>query len=410
MSNNQLLIDLKTKIKTAIRQNSDLGFVSYSGCNHVCSEMMSIIEVAEDYEKKVDYRDAFDIYIMVLIEAVKLISHADTSSGAAGDVIYCCLDEIDKLCKTADENNHKHFFDTIIKTVKNKAFKDWPDTGYCLLKSAVYFVYDQKQGQKIYEIFPILGTMYDGKDYPDKLFITFKIIESLEGQIAAKKYLMDNIHVPEIRILAIENALDDKNYPLAEMLCIEALKKEPRGYVNKSAPWAYYLERLYNETANEEKLTEMVRFILFHGDASYFKKLKELYLQQEAWEQKRESLLQDLSKALMVHEYASLLANEGEVQKLLAVIKLYKSYIIYHGKQLIESFPDETYKIYEEYILEETKAATDRRKYKNVCEIIKNLSETIEKTKALELIDRLSEMYQRRPAMLEEFGRLKSKL
>lgn len=407
MPNNQQLTALKNQIKASIRRNSDRGFVHYSGCNRVCSEMMSVMQEAE---ANTDPKQAFDIYIMVLLEAVKLISHADTSSGAAGDVIHSCLTEIDKLCQTIDEDNHKHFFDTIIKTAKNKAFKDWPDDGYRLLKSADYFVRDQKQAQKIYDIFPFLGTMYDGKDYPDKLLITLGIIERLEGKEAADQYLMDNIHVPELRMIAVENALYVKHYPLAEKLCIEALKKETRGHFNKPAPWAYYLERLYDETDNQEKLTEMVGFILFHGDTSYYKKLKELYLRQGIWEQKREPLLQELSKALMAHEYALLFANEGEVEKLLEVIKQHKSYIMYHGKQLAKSFPDETYGIYEEYILDEAKEATDRGKYKNVCRIIKNFSEADAKAEAIEMIDRLSGMYQRRPAMLDELAGLKKKL
>jgi hypothetical protein len=53
------------------------------------------------------------------------------------DVIHGCIAEIDKLCNAVYEEKPKHFFDTIIKTAKNKAFKDWPDDGYRLLKSAL---------------------------------------------------------------------------------------------------------------------------------------------------------------------------------------------------------------------------------------------------------------------------------
>ncbi len=407
MPNKQHIIDLKNNMKAFIRRNSDRGFINYSGCNRICTEMMSIMQEAETSS---DVVQAFDIYIMLLLETVRMISHADTSSGAASDVIDGCLTEIDKLCQTTAGENHKHYFDTIIKTAKNKAFKDWPDVGYSLLKSAVYFVCNEKQAQKVYESFVVLGTMYDGKDYPDKLLITFGIIERLEGKNSADKYLMDNIDVPEIRIIAVENALAVKHYPLAEKLCTEALKKNPRGYFNKPAPWAYYLERLYAETANEEKFTEMVRFILLHWDSSYFKKLKEIYLKKGIWEQERGPLFEELSKAYMSHQYALLLAQEGEIQKLLDVIIKNKSYITDYGKQLAESFPEETYKIYNEYILEEAKEATDRGKYRNVCRTIKNFYEAGARAQAIALTDHLFSMYQRRPAMLEELNGLKKKL
>ncbi len=248
MPTNQQVTDLKNQIKTAIRRSSDRGFVPYSGCNRVCGEMILIMQIAEQHAKAADYLQAFDIYVMVLVEAVKLVSHADTSSGAAGDVIYGCITEIDKLCNTVQEAKQQHFFNTIIKTVKNKAFKEWNEQGYQLLKSAVYFVRDQKHAQQIYALFPVLGAMYDEKDYPDKMLITHGILERLEGREVADQYLMNHIHVPEIRILVVENALAAKNYLLAEQLCTEALQQDTRGYFNKPAPWAYYLERLYAET------------------------------------------------------------------------------------------------------------------------------------------------------------------
>lgn len=95
------------------------------------------------------------------------------------------------------------------------------------------------------------------------------VLERLEGREATDTYLMNHIHLPEIRILVVENALAARNYLLAEKLCTEALQQDTRGYFNKPAPWAYYLERLYAETANGGKREELVRFILFHGDTSY---------------------------------------------------------------------------------------------------------------------------------------------
>lgn len=92
------------------------------------------------------------------------------------------------------------------------------------------------------------------------------------------------------------------------------------------------------------------------------------------------------------------------------MVKQDKSYIIDHGKQLAERYPQEAYKIYEEYILDMAKEATDRGKYRNVCRYIKNMAEGCTEGQAIHIIDLLSECYQRRPAMIEELARLKIKL
>jgi hypothetical protein len=408
--NLQELLDLKQQIKAAIRRNSDRGFVSYSGCNRVCAEMQAAMNVAERYSKVADYQPAFDIYIMVLLETVRLVSHADDSSGCCGEVIYSCLSEIDEICKTVNRIGDKYFLNTLIKTAKNKVFEGWAEWAYKLLKSAVYFVSDAKEAKKIYNLFPILGSMYDDRDYPEKYLITLGITERLEGKEAARKYLFDNLDLDEFRKIVVENAIFDKDFALAVKLCNEALAKNNRGYNGKASQWAYFLEQVYEVTFNTDALIATVREILLQGDTTYFRKLKALYEQQGEWKKEQLPLWQELSKKINLYDYIPLLSQEGELQLLLEEIKQHKSYIVDYGKQLATAYPDEVYKIYEAYILEQASQANDRGKYKWVCSILKSLAGAGVKKQALEFIDHLCELYPRRPAMLEELAGLKQKL
>lgn len=401
------LAEIKERITATIRRSSDRGFLSYRGCDQVCMEMFAILEEAEQVH---DQKLAFDVYILVLLRMMKIISYADTSSGMATDVIQACLADIEALCQNAAEMQHKYFFDTIIKTVKNKAFQGWSGDAYGLLKSAVYFVCEKKRAQKIIDVFPLLGKLYDDKPYPDQLLITLAIMERLERAEAADQYMMEHIAVPEMRMLAVEKAFAAKHYLRVETLCREAIKENVRGHYGRRSPWPYYLERLYMESAQQEKLLEIVQFILFQRDTSYFQKLKDMYVTQNVWEERREPLWQELSKELAPHEFAAILAEEGEVYKLLDVVKLHPTYVFHYGKQLAGSFPAETYAMFEACIVEEAQAANDRRKYRQVCRMIKDFAAAGAKEKAIELIGRLVSMYQRRPAMLEELAAAKNKL
>ena len=407
MAIDQRLSEIRERITTTIRRNSDRGFLPYRGCDQVCMEMFSILEEAEQRQ---DQKLAFDIYMLVLLRMMKIISYADTSSGMATDVIQTCFANIEELCQNADEIHHKYFFDTIIKGAKNKVFQGWGDDSYELLKSAVYFVCNKKQAQKITDTFPLLGTSYNGNPYPEQLLITLAMIERLDGTEAADRYMLEHIDMPEMRMHAVEKALESKHYLRVEALCREAIKENIRGHYGRRSPWAYYLERLYTETAQQEKLLEMVRFILLERDTSYFQKLKDMYVAQNVWEEMRESLWQELSKALAPHEFAALLAEEGEVQKLLDVVTLHPTYVFHYGKQLAGNFPAETYAMFETCIVEEAQAATDRRKYRQVCRMIKDFAAAGAKERALELVDRFAAMYPRRPAMLEELAAARNKL
>jgi hypothetical protein len=87
---------------------------------------------------------------------------------------------------------------------------------------------------------------------------------------------------------------------------------------------------------------------------------------------------------------------------LLGVVQANNIYIEHYGKQLAREFPADTYSIYEKYILNVAAEATDRRKYKGVCKLIKSYSEAGAKEEAMKVIGRLVEKYPRRPAMVDE--------
>ena len=61
-------------------------------------------------------------------------------------------------------------------------------------------------------------------------------------------------------------------------------------------------------------------------------------------------------------------------------------------------------------IAEEAQAATDRRKYRQVCRMLKDYASVGAKEQADGLIDCLVAKYPRRPAMLEELAAVKNKL
>ncbi|MBP2663141.1 MAG: hypothetical protein H6Q71_1089 [Firmicutes bacterium] len=75
-------------------------------------------------------------------------------------------------------------------------------------------------------------------------------------------------------MIVVDKAIDAKDYQRVEKLCREAIEKKMRGYFNRSAPWAYYLEKIYTETGKKDELTDIVLYILFQSDTAYFKKLK----------------------------------------------------------------------------------------------------------------------------------------
>lgn len=398
--------EIKEQLKVLIRRHSDRGFLPYGGSNRVGAEMVAILERAEAMDDPVL---AFDIEIMLVKEGIKLLAHADDSAGSLGEAIRFSIQALAALCETADETNRKYFFETLLKTAKLQGMRDWADFGFRLLKAAVVLVRDEKQAQKVYEVCGSFGTMFSGSKYPDEHLITYQIVERLEGPEASDRYLMENLEVFEVRELAVNKALERKDYALAEQLCVQAMSQR-KEWGDRNLKWAQFLESIYTETNDSEKLEGVVHYILLLGKTLYYPKLKLLYEAKGIWEQKREPLLQELSIKLMSQDYASLLNQAGELEKLLDLLREDKYLIQYYGKQVAKDFPKETYLLYEAFILDQAKEATERRRYRETCKLLQEYFEAGAREASLRLLDRLSEMYPRRPAMQDELDKLKKKL
>lgn len=397
---------MKSEIKAVIRSNSDRGFVPYGGCMRVCAAMRTALERSLELE---DRRMAFDIHIYMLVEILKLIGHADSSSGDPTDIIRECLNGLDTLCKHASDDSRKPFFEAVVKTAKHKVFQEWKEYGYRLLLAAEPLVRDRAQAQKLYDLFPVLGATYSGQAFGESHMITVRITERLDGAEAAERYIMDHLDVKEMRRIAVERAMAAKRYDQAEQLCLDGLRQYS-SYRGRVSEWAYALERIYEETFAVDKQIGMLLSIVKNGDKSRYGKLKELYRTQGLWEQKREPLLDELAKAYMYHDYASLLSREGEVERLLHIVQDAPNLIEYYGKQLAASFPAQAYSIYERQIASEAAEATDRRMYQGVCRLIKGYFDAGAAEEAKQTIRLLSETYPRRTAMQDELRALEGKL
>lgn len=403
--NSPTIQELKAEIKATIRSNSDRGFLHYSECNNVCHYLSLVLDQAEQHH---DARYVMEVFMLVIVETLKLRLHADDSDGMTTDNLNHAIATIERLCEQAEPENRDYFFKFIMKTVKNKVFKDWAEEGFSLLRAAVPLVQTDKEAGRIYDMFPLLGTMYSGSEYPDQHVVTHSLILKLEGEEAANRYINDHLEVDELRAMAVEQALEVKRYEEAERLCLDALKSF---WGNGIPEWALYLDRIYAETSDIKKQIGIVKEILLHDHISFYIKLKLLYENSGQWnEELKVELFHEMSKHMQVTSYGLILQEEQEWELLLEQVQS-KSYLIeIFGKTLVKVFPQETAAIYEKVILHDAEGAGDRRKYRGICKQLNEYAKVVDASSALHLLDQLAAKYPRRPAMLEELEKVKTKL
>ena len=76
-------------------------------------------------------------------------------------------------------------------------------------------------------------------------------------------------------------------------------------------------------------------------------------------------------------------------------------------KSLLKIFKEEVNDIYKEYIKSTVSTSSNRRDYQGVCYQITRFKKFSGKQMQMELINELMELYRKRPAFIDELGKIK---
>lgn len=205
--------------------------------------------------------------------------------------------------------------------------------------------------------------------------LRYKVHRHLKGADAVKDELYANLCISEMRIIAVKDAVEAKNYAEAEKLCLEQAKK-----------------------------------ILFLGNEEFWDVLKRLYQSQSVWESQKPILLEELRKSKYTVCYRSILVEENEKELLLKAVSENPYDLFYYGQFLVKDYSNELYALCANYIREKCAQATDRRLYKKVCKDLLQLIKWKGNVTAKMLVEEFKANYSRKPALLDELQKVEKKL
>lgn len=415
----EVLSAVKDRVSTVIRYGTHRGYIDYRGCDEICYELDEILTEADEHITHGYAVLGFQIGLHILLKGMKLASIADSSSGSLTYTLDEACNVIDRACEaasaTAGDEDKKFIYDKGVKESLNKVFDGWGETNYRLLRSCVRFI-TKKNESKLYDALDKLSEKYSSwssyAQIDDKL-TRLVAIRVLEGEKAVDNYIADNIEIDNFRDMAVKSALDKGDYAEAERLCVERLRREPNEHGIRVAQkeWTEKLFAVYEKSGNTEKQLEISNRLLLSGDIGYYDKYKTLMKQTDRWEGEYGMLLSELREKLPPYTYMQILSKENELRLLLEQVKITGEELIFtYGKQLAQMYPKDVYAIYKEQISRLAAQAANRNQYGKVCDHMKDLYNIGGVDAVTELIAEFREIYNRRPAMLDELSKLENRL
>lgn len=415
---NDILEGAKKTINTSIKGNTVRGYIGWHSCDNICMDMHDVLDMCEDAFKQERYAEVLEVATYVLISGVKLASYADSSSGMLTDVVMCTFEMIDLCTQTIaklDVAVRNQALSLLIKESKKKAFDGWTEWRYELLEKAICLC-DEKMAVKLEKVLNTFLEESENNYVPEyarqeDVVLRYKLHRHLKGAEAVKDELYVSLHIREMRVIAVKDAVEAKDYTEAEKLCLEQIKKEQGHYYRRSPDdWNNILFDVYVAAENIEKQLQQAKKILLLGNEEFWDVLKRLYQSQNVWNEQKPILLNELGQSKYTVCYRSVLVEENEKELLLKAVTENPYNLFYYAQFLVKDYPNEIYELCAGYIREQCAQATDRRLYKKVCKDLLQLIKWKGNATARMLVDEFKETYPRRTALLDELQKVERKL
>lgn len=406
--------EIRAKIADAKRRGTKQSSIGYYGCIDICNTFMEILDEAEKFVCKREYFLAFSITTLVVINDAKLASKGDSSSGCVDDVKWMAENLIEKICeseKIKGTSTASEIFTQALKDSQNAAFDDWADFSYSILLSAANLS-TKENVSKLYGTLEKIADKRKNEKYSVykewDCLVKIKAIRVVDGFDAANEYVNANLQYPDVRKIAVQMALESKNYSHAEKLCNEIIDEKGRDNF-WTREWLDLLLEIYDESGNDEAKINLVHELLIDmHEAKYYDLYKELLQRSRRWKQESSALLDELEYSVSYENFAEILWKENKKIRLLEHIKKFPSIALYYTEKLGTEHSDITFPLCITEIEHHASQSSNRQQYKNVCREIKKLFNCGADVNPL--IEKLKTAYPRRSAFIDELEKLKAKI
>jgi hypothetical protein len=405
----------KKLISESINSAKRKGFIDWRHVGPALQGAELTLQKAQEKVEKGEWESAVLLALVVMPPVVKMLNFSDDSNGSIGDVMHWAIRTIDDAVTASllhlNEKEKKGIFDAIIKEALKVHYDGWSDWRYALLKICTYYSPTKDLRIKLEKQLDSLlskteSSWHDRYEKTQIKLLQLEIIEQCDGTDVAEKFIYKNIHDSEFRERAIALELGKGNYKKVIQLCLEGEEadKEFRGLVHK---WREYRYQAYELLRDVNEQRQLARQLLFENEFKYYTKLKGLY-QTFEWEAVLKKIVQDFEKMnYQLNVYLSILKEENLTAELLRYCQKHISSITDLYPYLIKDYLEEVNELFIKFIEYSAEEATDRKKYRTVCSIIKTYKNACGTIHSHKLIGELREKYKRRPAFIEELGKIR---
>lgn len=413
----QMFAGIQRKIQASIFNNTDGNYINWEGCDKICSDLDEALEQIDHRIQQGQYGRTLDILLYILLTGMDLLGSTDDGFYALFDTVNVTLETIGSAISGLTErgDERKAWVQKLLDAAQSTVFDDWDDWRYSLLQNAALLA-DAKSEKDIYAVLDHLSDKRweSFKDDPYSAHmekrIRYQVLCTVHGEAEARAYLENNLDVDEFRLTLVRESMEKGDYARAEALCREQAEEEPSGVRGMLSQWQYLLYDIYRDWGKRDKQVQQARMLARSGDRKFYQVTKTLMMEDGCWEQEHLKLLTALKEKLPAYSYMDLLAKEGEADLLMEQLRLSPGSVFQYGAVLAPQYGEEVFHLCSAMIRRESENVGNRKEYQNLCAMIDSLAGFGAAAEARKLIGELRQRYPRRPALIDELGKIECEI
>ena len=387
------------------------GFIKYRDTGAFVRELEDVVEKARNTENVLL---ALDIALLLLEEAIGAFQYADDSGGNIGFLVTETLEVIEEIATNGNliDNQRTEVFEKLLAQTNHVVFEGWIDYKIDLLRICVEFADDEMLREQLRTKIESMIVKKSSNRYmhysnESMLQLLFQLIEQYGSQEEAEQFIHEHIEFSSFREQLLNLYLQEKNFHKV----IEVAEKgetQDQQYPGLISKWKKYRYTAYKFLSLKEQQQVLAKELLFAGDFDYYHDLKELAKENQG------EFYTNLKQELKTKKgwntsriFLRLIEEENDLEEILAFVRDNPSYIEDYGEKLVKPFKEDVIEIYKTLIHSAAKTSSNRRDYQGVCQIIKRYKKIAGKPKQEEVMHELMGLYKKRPAFIDELGKIK---
>ena len=400
------------QLKAMIRSATDrYGLIEWHQARSLGHAVDELLDSAKKQINRGSYQNALWICFAVMEEMLEALNGADDSNGEISGCIDGAINLLGEMATTCDSTSiRRQIFDFCLEKFDKGVFEGW-DWHNSLLFVATEFIVTDDDFDRVMA----LAEKKQQSDYRNEelQLIKYDLLLKRKGETVATQFLEQNIDNPKFRRMAIEKALEQKNYTKAVRLAENGVKTDMKDKPGLAKEWYDWLLKIAQAQKDTPKIIEYARYLLvdnFRNEQDYYQILKE-HVKPEDWDAVINAIVHEIKAKRRWYDtglVGTIYIREKKWDKLWEMVKENPtlSTIEQYESHLSKHYADEMVDLYASRILDYLERNMGRDHYQTACRYIRRMIKLGGKAKADKLIAQLRTLYAKRPALMQELDRV----